>query len=105
MQERQNLQKGLTMESEDRPIKYGLAVSARCIAEYYKTSIDYTRRLLCRAELNKFSVPGMLPRKYCWCKEMELNLDKILNPKGFYRCTDSKVHSRYSLEKESSYSI
>lgn len=93
------------MEVESRPIKYGLTVSARRIAEYYKASIDYVRRLLCRAELNKFSVPGMLPRKFCWCKEMELTLDRLLNPKGFFRCTDSKVHSRYSLEKESSYSI
>ena len=105
MQERQSLQKGLVMESEDRPIKYGLVVSARRIGEYYKASTDFVRRLLCRAELNKFSVPGMMPRKYLWCKEMELNLNKILNPKGFYRCTDSKVHSRYSLERESSYSI
>ena len=66
-------------------------------AKKYEPKIE--RGILTR-ELEKFFTDF-----HRWCKEMELNLDKILNPKGFFRCTDSKVHSRYSLERESSYSI
>ena len=88
-----------------RPIIYGTPVSIKRIGEYYKMNPDRVRLWLCRGEFDKYYVPRAYPRQYLWCKELELKLDKLFNSKGYYRCTDSKVLSRYSLEKESSYSI
>ena len=93
------------VQENNNPIVYGAIVTARRLGEYYKMRSERMNMWLSRPEFSKFYIPGMCPRKYCWCKDMELELDKLLNPKGYYRCTDSKVHSRYSLEKESSYSI
>lgn len=87
------------------PIIYGSPVSIKRLADYYRMNVDRMRMWLCRGEFDKFYVPRAYPRQYLWCKEFELKLDNLLNPKGYYRCTDSKVLSRYSLEKESSYSI
>lgn len=87
-----------------RPLIYGAYVPVERIAEVYTVSKDYMRRVLCRAEFNRFSVPYSRPLLYMWTPVFEADLDKHLGKKGKYRCIGSKVLSKSLLEKANSFS-
>lgn len=81
---------------------YGTKVTIKRLSGLYNCSVAKITSVIARAEFWKYFIKGSYPRQWVYTRELEMMMDKWLNMKGIYRCTGSKVRSKYSLEKESS---
>ena len=88
-----------------RPLIFGAMVPISRIAEVYQVTADYMRRILCRAEFNRYHIPDTRPILFMWNPPFEAELDSFMAKKGKRRCIGSKVLSKSLLEKANSYSI
>ena len=80
---------------------YGDCVTVAQLAKAYGVCAGVMRVHLGRSEFQKWSVANIRPAVFKWNLIFERDLDNWMAKKGKYRCIDSKVPCKYTLEKES----
>lgn len=75
-------------------VYYGLPLTSKRLGQMYGVVPQTMLTWLCRSEFTKFEV-HQHPRSFLWCKEFETKLDEFADKKGYRRCIESKVPSRY----------